>query len=199
MLDLTAGPGAQVTPEHTEAYVAEMKARVGSVTVYGSIHKLRRIVQLIAPDRDIGWLIDIERELFSEMRPRSKWDRTVYTDVLEEAGLTLMAEAEMSKRPKLTRATDVPQRAYDCTSRSLSHPPQEFRCPRNRTQLCQCRWHLVDCPHCCRNERKARGRAAQPRRSSHIRSNVIWSSIGPSWREAKLGAMRCGWPGMANR
>jgi integrase len=104
VLDLTAGPGAQVTPEHTEAYVAEMKARVGSVTVYGSIHKLRRIVQLIAPDRDIGWLIDIERELFSEMRPRSKWDRTVYTEVLVEAGLTLMAEAEMSKRPGLTRA-----------------------------------------------------------------------------------------------
>lgn len=104
VLGLTAGPGAQVTPEHTEAYVAEMKARVGSVTVYGSIHKLRRIVQLIAPDRDIGWLIDIERELFCEMRPRSKWDRTVYTDVLEEAGLTLMAEAEMSKRPRLTRA-----------------------------------------------------------------------------------------------
>ena len=32
-------------------------------------------------------------------RPRSKWDRVVYTEVLEEAGLTLMAEAEMSKRP----------------------------------------------------------------------------------------------------
>jgi integrase len=104
VLDLTAGPGAQVTPEHTEAYVAEMKARAGSVTVYGSIHKLRRIVQLIAPDRNIGWLIAIERELFSEMRPRSKWDRTVYTEVLVEAGLTLMAEAEMSKRPGLTRA-----------------------------------------------------------------------------------------------
>jgi integrase len=104
VLDLKAGPGAQVTPQHTEVYVAEMKARVRSVTVYGSIHKLRRIVQLIAPDSDIGWLIDIERELFSEMRPRSKWDRTVYTEVLEEAGLTLMAEAEMSERPRLTRA-----------------------------------------------------------------------------------------------
>jgi integrase len=104
VLDLKAGPGAQVTPQHTEAFVAELKARVGSVTVYGSIHKLRRIVQLIAPDRDIDWLIGIERELFSEKRPRSKWDRTVYTEVLVEAGLTLMAEAEMSKRPGLTRA-----------------------------------------------------------------------------------------------
>jgi integrase len=102
--DLQAGPAVQVVPQRVAAYLAELKARVESVTVYGSIQKLRRIVQLIAPGRDIGWLIAIERELFSEMRPRSKWDRVVYTEVLEEAGLTLMAEAEMSKRPKLTRA-----------------------------------------------------------------------------------------------
>jgi site-specific recombinase XerD len=61
-------------------------------------------LQLITPDREVGWLIAIERELFSDMRPRSKWDRVVYTEVLEEAGITLMAEAEMSNRPKLTRA-----------------------------------------------------------------------------------------------
>jgi integrase len=103
-LDMNAVAGTQVTPDNVDAYVSELKARVGSVTVYGSIQKLRRIVQLISPGRDIGWLIAIERELFSEMRPRSKWDRVVYTEVLEEAGLSLMTEAEMSKRPKLTRA-----------------------------------------------------------------------------------------------
>jgi len=74
--------------------VAELKERVSSVTVYGSIHKLRRTVQLIAPDRDLGWLIEIERDLASEMQPRSKWDRLVLTEVLIEAGLTLIAEAE---------------------------------------------------------------------------------------------------------
>ncbi len=104
LLDLDASPAVQVLPQQVDAYVAELKARVGSVTVYRSIQKLRRIVQLIAPGRDIGWLIAIERELFSEKRPRSKWDRVVYSEVLEEAGLTFMAEAEMSKRPKLTRA-----------------------------------------------------------------------------------------------
>jgi site-specific recombinase XerD len=87
-----------------EAYVAELKGRVSSVTVYGSIQKLRRFVQLIAPGRDIDWLTSIERQLASEMRPKSKWDRVVYTEVLEEAGFTLMAEAELSKRPKLTKA-----------------------------------------------------------------------------------------------
>ncbi len=103
-LDMNAPAGAHVTPENVEPYVAELKRRVSSVTVYGSIQKLRRFVQLIAPDRDLGWLIEIERELYSERRPRPKWDWVVTTDVLVDAGRTLMAEAEITKRPKLTRA-----------------------------------------------------------------------------------------------
>jgi integrase len=103
-LDMSAPAGKQVSPEHVEGYVAELKQRVSSVTVYGSIQKLRRFVQLVAPDRELGWLIEIERELYAERRPRPKWDRVVTTDVLVEAGRTLMAEAEITKRPKLTRA-----------------------------------------------------------------------------------------------
>jgi len=103
-LDMSAAAGAQVTPDNVEAYVADLKGRVSSVTVYGSIQKLRRFLQLIVPERSLDWLITIERELFSEMRPQPKWDRVVYANVLVDAGLTLMAEAEMSKRSKLTRA-----------------------------------------------------------------------------------------------
>jgi site-specific recombinase XerD len=102
-LEMSAEAGAQVTPEIVEAYVAELKGRVRSVTVYGSIQKLRRFVQLVAPHRDLDWLSDIERQLFSEMRPQSKWGRVVFTDVLEDVGLKLMADAEISKRPKLSR------------------------------------------------------------------------------------------------
>jgi site-specific recombinase XerD len=103
-LDMNAPAGAQVTPENVEGYVAELKSRVSSVTVYGSIQKLRRFVQLIGPGSDLGWLIEIERQLYSERRPRPKWDRVVTTDVLVDAGRTLMAEAEIAKPPKLTRA-----------------------------------------------------------------------------------------------
>jgi integrase len=102
--DMNAPAGAQVTPENVEAYVVELKGRVNSVTVYGSIQKLRRFAQLSAPGQEIAWLIEIERQLFSEMHPRSKWDRVVFANILVDAGLTLMAEAEMAKRPKLTRA-----------------------------------------------------------------------------------------------
>jgi ribosomal protein S18 acetylase RimI-like enzyme len=91
-----------------EPYVEELKQRVSSVTVYGSIQKLRRITQLIAPDLDLAWLMEIERDLFSEMRPKSKWDRVVLTELIIEAGLTLIAEAETAKKlTKLTRARMV--------------------------------------------------------------------------------------------
>jgi site-specific recombinase XerD len=83
----------------------ELKQRVSSATVYGSIQKLRRITQLIATERSLEWLIEIERDLFSEMRPKSKWDRVVLTEVIVEAGLTLIAEAETAnKLTKLARA-----------------------------------------------------------------------------------------------
>src|SRR3954454_17594177 len=41
--------GALVTSTNVTIYVSELKSRVASVTVYGSIQKLRRMVQLIAP------------------------------------------------------------------------------------------------------------------------------------------------------
>jgi integrase len=85
-----------------------LKQRVSSVTVYGSIQKLRRITQFIAPKSELGWRIEIERELFSAMRPKSKWDRIVLAEVIIEAGLTLLAEAGTAKElPKLTRARMV--------------------------------------------------------------------------------------------
>ena len=108
-LELGAEAGAQVTPENVELFVAELKRRVSSVTVYGSIQKLRRITQLIgSPKRDLAWLLDIERYLFSEMRPKSKWDRVVLTEIIIEAGLTLIAEGGTARKvTKLNRARMV--------------------------------------------------------------------------------------------
>jgi integrase len=107
-LDLDVEAGGHVRLELVEPFVEELKKRVGSVTVYGSIQKLRRITQLIAPKRDLRWLIEIERELFADKRAKSKWDRVVLAEVIIEAGLTLIAEAETAKKPtKLTRARMV--------------------------------------------------------------------------------------------
>ncbi len=104
-LDPQMAAGAQVTPENVQRYVYELEDRVSSVTVYGCVQKLRRITQLIAPRRDLAWLIDLERDLFSTMRPKSKWDRVVLVELVVEAGLTLITEGETApKLPKLTRA-----------------------------------------------------------------------------------------------
>ncbi|MDO8400764.1 MAG: tyrosine-type recombinase/integrase [Bradyrhizobium sp.] len=96
-----------VTPENVNGFVAELQARVRSVTVWNSVYKLRRAAQLIAPGTDFGWLTEIEKDLALMMIPRSKADRLVLTERLVEVGLTLVREAEMFGKTPLARATGV--------------------------------------------------------------------------------------------
>ena len=104
-LDRNAEAASYVTPDRVDRFLAELQARVGSVTVYGSIYKLRRMAELLAPGRDFSWLTEIEKDLALVMQPRSKFNRLVYSNVLLEAGLTLMAEADAAThRSALARA-----------------------------------------------------------------------------------------------
>lgn len=96
LLDRSAAGAGHVTPDNVAEYIEELRERVGSVTVYGSIYKLRRASQLLDPRRDFGWLMELEKDLALVMRPRSKADRLVLAEVLVECGLTLMTEAEGS-------------------------------------------------------------------------------------------------------
>jgi integrase len=108
LLDPNKAAGGHVTPENVDTYLEELTARVGSVTVQGSICKLRRACELVDPTCDMSWLADIEKDLALVMRPRSKSDRWVLTEVLVEAGLTLITEAENSRRmSKLAQARQV--------------------------------------------------------------------------------------------
>ena len=61
LLDPNKAAGGHVTREGVDAYLAELNSRVGSVTAYGSIYKLRRACELIDRARDLSWLADIER------------------------------------------------------------------------------------------------------------------------------------------
>ena len=106
-LDLAAGPAVQVTPENVGNYLAELQSRVSSVTVYGSIYKLRRAAELISGTSNFGWLLEIEKDLAFVMVPKSKFDRIVLSNVLVEAGLTLMAEAEANAKTELAKARGV--------------------------------------------------------------------------------------------
>jgi integrase len=93
-LDLCAQAGAQVTPTAIAAFVAELEDRVSSVTVSRTIYKVRRAAECIAPNRDFGWLAEIEKDLSMLERPKDKFDRIVLTERLVEAGLTLTCAAD---------------------------------------------------------------------------------------------------------
>lgn len=108
LLALHEPAAANVTPDKVSAYIDELKGRVASTTLHGSICKLRRAAQYMVPDRDFTWLAEIEKDLRLVARPRSKFDRLVLPEVLIEAGLSLIREAEDSaSMTKLTRACQV--------------------------------------------------------------------------------------------
>jgi integrase len=106
-LKFKAPAAAQVTVSSVQAYVAELKARVSSVTTWNCIYKLRRAAQLLDPTIAFSWLAEIESELALVMVPRSKFDRLVLTHRIVEAGLTLIAEAEMYAKSNFERAIGI--------------------------------------------------------------------------------------------
>ncbi|WGJ15980.1 site-specific integrase [Methylocapsa sp. D3K7] len=90
----------QVTPDHVERFVDELRIRISSVTTAATIHKLRRAAQLLDPNRNFTWLAEIEKDFALMMRPQSKDHRIVDPDRLFEAGLTFIEEA--TENPGLT-------------------------------------------------------------------------------------------------
>jgi hypothetical protein len=106
-LDPAMGAMTLVTPNNVNEFIAELQARVRSVTVWNSVYKLRRAAQLIAPAGDFGWLAEIERDIALVMIPRSKADRLVLAECLVEAGLVLIKEAEMFGKTPVARAMGV--------------------------------------------------------------------------------------------
>jgi integrase len=102
-----AAAAGHVTSQNVEDYVAELQARVRSVTVWNCVYKLRRAAELMTTPSAFSWLAEIEKDLALIAVPRSKYDRLVMTERLLEAGLTLIAEAEAFARSDLARAKGV--------------------------------------------------------------------------------------------
>lgn len=108
LLELDLPAAANVTAAKVDAYVAELKTRVSSTTVHGWICRLRRMAHYMAPARDLSWLAEIGKDLALVAWPRSKFDRLVLTEVLVQAGLKLIDEAESSRNlSRLARACQV--------------------------------------------------------------------------------------------
>lgn len=100
-----SGSSSLITRENVSAYLAEITARVSSVSVYGAISKLRRMGEILDPVWDGSWLTEIEQDLAWGMRPAPKQHRIVDSDRLWQLGLDLMQEAEERKTlPTIRRA-----------------------------------------------------------------------------------------------
>ena len=106
-LDRNQPAAVLVTFPNVEAYVADLTARVGSVTVHTYVHHMRRAAELLAPTADFSWLAEVEKDLALVVEPESKYDRLVFSGWLVEAGLTLVAEAQEFAINDLARARGV--------------------------------------------------------------------------------------------
>jgi hypothetical protein len=92
-LDLGAPAGAHVTPEAVERFLALVEPHWSSVTRSQSVFKLRRMTEILAPERDLVWLREIEAVLRAEARPKRRREN-VTTHELLQAGEVLFQEAE---------------------------------------------------------------------------------------------------------
>src|SRR5215467_8330951 len=174
-----------VTLENVETYIAELKQRVGSVTLYGSIHKLRHAAEIIAPSLEFAWLGELEKHLALDMRPRSKFDRIVLIEVLVEAALTLIHEAETS--PNLVKpcpGTSGSQWVDGGVARHVPHPPEELRRLGNWARLCRNQKQVVDRACGLGDERKP------PRRAAHRRAAQACNRPLPQPTQTGTGADR---------
>jgi hypothetical protein len=106
-LDLNASAASQVMPKNVECYMADFEGKISSVTAWNCIYKLRCAAQLLSPNADFRWLIEIEKDLELLQEPRSKFNRFVYTEQLVKAGLTLIVEAQSLSKTPIKRARGI--------------------------------------------------------------------------------------------
>ncbi len=94
LFDKTAAAAGHVTPEIIDAFLCELRDRVGSVTRVIYVSRIRAIARILAPEQDLSWLREIEGDLRYEAKPRPKYHRIVSTERLVRLGLDLIRRGE---------------------------------------------------------------------------------------------------------
>jgi integrase/recombinase XerD len=98
LFDQTAAAAGHVTPEIIDAFLCELRDRVGSVTRVIYVSRIQTITRILAPGDDLSWLKEIEGDLRYEARPRPKYHRIVSAERLLKLGLDLIRRGETSKQ-----------------------------------------------------------------------------------------------------
>ncbi len=95
-------PAGHVTQEHVKAFVADMQAKgLSSVTIPQTLWKLKRMVDHLAPGRDLIWLTNLAKDYDDMAEPDPRYDHLVTTTALVREGLTMVEEgkAKMGSKP----------------------------------------------------------------------------------------------------
>ena len=71
-LNRSAAAATHVTPEGVETFVERAELSRNSVSVASGVEKVRLMAQTLAPERDFGWLKNVEAQLRRGARPRGK-------------------------------------------------------------------------------------------------------------------------------
>ena len=95
---------AHVMPEAIEAFIERAGLSWNSVSVAGGVKDVRLMAQTLAPERDFGWLKNVEAQLRARARPRAKISRIVASEELVNAGLVLMQNARAAKPGSIEQA-----------------------------------------------------------------------------------------------
>jgi hypothetical protein len=98
VLDPNARAGQLVTPQNVACYLERVRPGWSSVTLAGSVWKLRRVAVILAPASDFGWLSEIATDLDLVAYRKERFDRIISSEVLVRAGLTLVKEAQLARR-----------------------------------------------------------------------------------------------------
>ena len=179
VLDENTEAGAHVTPEVIAAFVDELCNRVGSVTRATYIEKIRRVATILAPDRDLVWLREIENELRNEARPRQKYHRIVPSHRLLALGLELIKRGETGKHltnlaRRLDCRQDDPPRITDPAAID-ARPAAPRNCGDGWDRVCRSQPTFIPRLRCfCSSDRRRRSdgdcfRASSAYRPSHHR------------------------------
>src|SRR5919112_1329734 len=86
LLDEAAPAGGHATPPAVAGFLGEIRTIWRPVTQAQSVYKLRRMAEILAPDRDVSWLREIEKDLARVAHPQDHFGRIVTTEKLVEAG-----------------------------------------------------------------------------------------------------------------
>jgi hypothetical protein len=105
-LDPEQAPGDRVTAPVVKTYIADLARINGDFTVLCRVQELCDAIRVIAPDRDWGWLRQIQNTLRARsVSVRDKRARMQPAGELVKLGKALMRKAETATtRPSLTRA-----------------------------------------------------------------------------------------------